>query len=96
MTDERERFERIIRDYPPPVFEHLNDPALLDYVSHWGWTLDQYVDPMKAHNRDREDEWLADYAKRKGKPLDVVRDEVYAERRRIQEHIHYAVTHGLC
>lgn len=96
MTDERQRFERIIRDCPPPIFDTLRDPVLLDYVSRWGWTLDQYVDLMKAHNRDVEDEWLADYARRRGKPVDVVREEVYAERRRTQEHIHYAVTHGLC
>lgn len=94
--NERERFERIIKEHEPPIFSTLHDPVLLDYVARWGWTLDQYIDLMKAHNHDIEEEWLADYAKRKRKPIDVVREEVYAERRRIQEHIHYAITHGLC
>lgn len=93
---ERERFERIIAEHEPPIFSTLRDPVLLDYVARWGWTLDQYIDLMKAHNHDIEEEWLADYAKRKHKPVDVVREEVYAERRRIQEHIHYAITHDLC
>lgn len=91
-----EKFEKMLRDENVCNICLSSRKSIERFANAHGYTFDEWLVLMVAHNRRVEDEWLADYAKRKGKPLDVVRDEVYAERRRTQEHIHYAVTHGLC
>lgn len=52
----------------------------------YGLSKDELLAHMRVYNAQIEDEWLADYAKRLGRPINEVRAEVIHQRKIITEH----------
>ena len=87
MSDRLAEFERML-DAENVCNVCLDSLASIErFANAHGYTLDEWCDLMRRHNRRVEDEWLADYAKRLGRPVDEVRDEVYEYRMNIQRHM---------